>query len=47
MIYSEYGECDDFEEALNNALDAFNNMDAIPPMTELENIDDDFTEIES
>ena len=47
MIYSEYGEREDFEEALNEALDAFNNMDAIPPMIELENIDDDFTKIES
>ena len=47
MLYSEYGECEDFEEALNSALDAFDTMDAIPPMTELENIDDDFTEIKS
>ena len=47
MIYSEYGEGEDFEEALNAALDAFNNMDAIPPMTELEDIDDDFATIES
>ena len=46
-IPSKYGECEDFEEALNAALDAFNTMDAIPPMTELEDIDDDFTKIES
>ena len=47
MLYSGYGKSEDFEEALNDALDAFNNMDAIPPMTELEDIDDDFTKIKS
>lgn len=47
MIYSEYGECEDFEEALNAALDAFENLSMTFEITDLEDIDDDFTKIES
>ena len=47
LLYIDHGEADCFEEALEAALDAFNDMTIESEITELEDIDDDFTKIES
>ena len=42
QIYVDHGQAEDFETALEAALDAFENMSIDMEVTDLENIDDDF-----
>lgn len=43
LIYIDYGVADDFEKALEDALDAFENMSIHMEVTDLEDIDDSIT----
>lgn len=41
LLYVDHGEAEDFESALDAALDAFENMTIESEVTDLEDIDDD------
>ena len=43
LIYAEGGECEDFEDALEAALDSFENLSSEFEVTDLEDIDDSIT----